>query len=84
MAKAQALSDEDVALKIVELYFEEIARLGIKRLLDLDSIINSYYYTLSRIVKKEQELETAAKAVKCEEKKIATETKKELISEPAE
>jgi len=79
MAKVSKLSDEDVALTIVELYFEEIARFGLKRSLNLDAIINSYYYTLSRIEKKEKELGAVVKAVEFEEQKIVTETKAELI-----
>ena len=48
--------DEIVALRLVKLYFEEIARLGFKRQLDLDAVINSYFYSLSRLQRKEAEL----------------------------
>mgnify|MGYP005837316457 CR=1 FL=1 len=50
------MNDEEVAFKIVRLYFEEIARMGFKRNLDLDQIINSYFYTLKRIRAKDDAL----------------------------
>jgi hypothetical protein len=40
---------EDIAMRIVHLYFEEIARLGFKRQLDLDQIIGAYFYTLTKL-----------------------------------
>jgi len=40
--------NDDLALGIVKLYVEEVARLGLKRKLDLDSVINAYLYTLAR------------------------------------
>ena len=48
------MNDEEVAFKIVRLYFEEIARLGFKRQLDLDQILNSYFYTLKKVTDKEE------------------------------
>jgi len=47
------MNDEEVAFRIVRLYFEEIARLGFKRQLDLDQILNSYFYTLKKVTDKE-------------------------------
>ena len=47
------MNDEEVAFKIVRLYFEEIARLGFKRQLDVDQILNSYFYTLKKVTDKE-------------------------------
>ena len=47
------MNDEEVAFKIVRLYFEEIARRGFKRQLDLDQILNSYFYTLKKVGDKE-------------------------------
>jgi len=73
------LSDEEVAYRLVNLYFQEIARLGFKRRLDLDSIINAYLYSLERLKNKEKELEGIKAAVMKEESKIATETKEQLI-----
>ncbi|MCX6803124.1 MAG: hypothetical protein NTY48_00985 [Candidatus Diapherotrites archaeon] len=43
------MNDEEAAFKIVRLYFEEVARLGFKRSLDLDQMINAYFYTLNRL-----------------------------------
>ncbi len=48
------MKDEEVALKITHLYFEEIARLGLKRQLDLDQMISAYFYTLKRLKGKEE------------------------------
>ncbi len=83
MAKQAMLSDEEVAVKIVQIYFEEVARFGLKRSLDLDAIINAYYYALARLAHKEKELETVEKQVQKEEKKIVVETKEELVPAPA-
>ena len=47
------MNDEEVAFRIVRLYFEEIARLGFKRSLDLDQMLNSYFYTLKRLKDKD-------------------------------
>lgn len=67
------MNDEEVSFKIVRLYFEEVARLGFKRQLDLDQIINSYFYTLKKIKDKDvvmrrivKEIEAAEKAEKKE------------------
>ena len=48
------MNDEEVAFRVVRLYFEEIARLGFKRQLDLDQILNAYFYTLKRVGDKEE------------------------------
>jgi len=73
------LSDEEVSYRLVHLYFEEIARLGFKRRLDLDSILNAYLYCLQRVRNKESELESVKTEVIKEEKKIMTETKEQLF-----
>ena len=62
--KEDELSDEEIALRTVRLYFEEIARLGFKRSLDLDQVINSYLYALSRVKRQEIEMAEIAEAVK--------------------
>ncbi|AJF60730.1 MAG: hypothetical protein QT03_C0001G1250 [archaeon GW2011_AR10] len=79
MEKKNSLSDEEVAFEIVKLYFEEIARLGFKRSLDLDAIINAYFYTNERLKNKSKDLEEIRKKVLEEERKLATETKEELF-----
>ena len=66
------MNDDEVAFRIVRLYFEEIARLGFKRQLDLDQIINAYFYALKRLGNKESEIKKAV------EKIVKEETAKEL------
>lgn len=43
------LSEEELAVRLVSLYFEEIARMGFKRQLELDDVINAYYHALSKL-----------------------------------
>ena len=78
----RAMADEEVAARIVEVYFKEIARLGYKRKLSLDEVINSYYYALARLSRKEQVSKELMKKIVEEEKEIRTETKEELIPQP--
>ncbi len=63
------MNDEEVAFRIVRLYFEEIARLGFKRQLDLDQIINSYFYALKRLGKKDEEMRKIVQKIVSEEQK---------------
>ena len=79
----KVLTDEEVAARIVGIYFKEIARLGYKRKLTLDEVINSYYYTLARLSKKEQISKEMMEKVVEEEKEIKTETKEELVPNPS-
>ena len=69
------MKDEEVAFKIVRLYFEEIARLGFKRTLDLDQMINSYFYVLKQLKGKDAALKMATEKLIKEEKQV---TKKEV------
>ncbi len=71
------MNDEEVAFRIVRLYFEEIARLGFKRTLDLDQMINSYFYTLKQLKGKDAAIKKATEKLIKEEKEI---TKKEVPS----
>ncbi len=48
--------DEELALKMIDVYFSEVARHGLKRKLTLDEVVNSYFYTLTRIQRKDVEL----------------------------
>lgn len=73
------VSDEEVAFKLVSIYFEEIARLGFKRSLDLDAIINAYFYTLQRLKDKDKMIKEMAQQVLEEERKLATQSKEEMI-----
>ncbi len=61
-------SEEQTALDIIETYFGEVARLGLKRQLTLDEIINSYLYTLARVKREDVELMEVARILK--EKKV--------------
>jgi len=61
--------DEEIAFKMVETYFKEIARLGFKRQLSLDEIINAYFYALARVKRKGVEEKEVMEAVKEAERK---------------
>ncbi len=65
------MNDEEIAMRIVRLYFEEIARLGFKRSLDLDQMINSYFYTLKKLKDKDAMKNATVKVIK-EEKTITS------------
>ena len=82
-ATSFGLSDEEVAYRLVKLYFEEIARMGFKRKLDLDGIINAYFYSLSRLKRKEAEIEAIKRLVLREEADLRTETKEQMFPVPA-
>ncbi len=43
------ITNEETAYRLVKLYFDEIARLGVKRSLDLDAVMQAYYYTLEKL-----------------------------------
>lgn len=75
------LPAEEVAVRLTRLYFEEIARLGFKRRLDFDAIINAYYYCMQRLQNKDKELEVMRKIVDREENKVSHETKSQLFPE---
>ncbi len=46
---SSVLSNEEKALRLVSLYFQEIARTGFKKSLTLSEIINAYQYVLGRL-----------------------------------
>jgi len=81
---ARHLANEEVASRILRIYFREVARLGYKRRLSLDEVINAYYYTLSRLGGKEKSMEKLVEKVKEEESELKTETKEELLPSLAE
>ncbi len=80
---AVRMSDEEMAYKIVHLYFEEVARQGFKRSLDLDSIINAYLYALGRLRNKEKELGEIMHLVSSEEKHLAHEGRADVLPQAA-
>ena len=73
------MSDEEVALELTKLYFSEIVRLGFKRKLEVDAIVNAYFYMLDRVKKKQKELALIDKVVEKDETKL----KEEIIKEYA-
>lgn len=73
--------NENLAVQLVRVYVEEVARLGLKRKLDLDSIINAYLYTLSRLNKKDEEMGVFNKATEKEVLSEKEEIKDELLKE---
>jgi len=56
--------EEEVAFKIVQTYFKEIARFGFKKRLTLDEIINAYLYSLARVKREEYKHVAVAEAVR--------------------
>lgn len=56
--------DEELALRMLEIYFTEVARFGFKRSLVLDEVINAYFYSLARIQRKDIELEEIERIAK--------------------
>lgn len=57
-------SDEEVALSLAGLYFKEVARLGFKRSLEIDDVINAFYYALARIKRKDVESKEVMEVIK--------------------
>ncbi|MBU1120625.1 MAG: hypothetical protein ABIE23_00895 [archaeon] len=82
--RMDSIPDEEMAFRLVKLYFEEIARLGFKRKLDLDAIINAYFYALSRLGRKEIEMKVIKEKVLKEESELERETKEQLFPNPEE
>ena len=56
------LSQEEIALKVLDVYFSEVARRGLKRRLSLDEVINAYFYALLRVKRKAIGIEEVKKA----------------------
>jgi len=64
LKNAFAPDDEEIAFKIIQTYFIEIARLGFKRRLSLDEIIDAYFYALSRVSSHGAKFEDVERAVR--------------------
>ncbi|PIU20994.1 MAG: hypothetical protein COT15_04705 [Candidatus Diapherotrites archaeon CG08_land_8_20_14_0_20_34_12] len=73
------LSDEEIAQRLTAIYFEEIARRGFKRKLDLDSVINTYLYIITRLQRKESICQKVEESVKRLEDDLSNETREELF-----
>jgi len=56
--------EEEIAFKLMQTYFKEIARFGFKKRLTLDEIINSYLYSLARVRRMEHNDLDVAEAVR--------------------
>ncbi|MBU0635805.1 hypothetical protein KKE06_02150 [Candidatus Micrarchaeota archaeon] len=54
--KDQCIHNEETAYRLVNLYFIELARVGHKRTLNLDELLNAYFYVLDRLGKDNTEL----------------------------
>jgi len=63
-------ANEEMAYRLVELYVREISQRGEKRQMGLDTMINAYFYTLTRLKKKKEELGIIEPAVEKEEEKL--------------
>lgn len=57
-------SEEEIAFKIIQTYFKEVARMGFKKQLTLDEIINAYLYALARVRRQDIEMTAVAEAVR--------------------
>ncbi|MFA6269428.1 MAG: hypothetical protein WCW13_04225 [archaeon] len=64
LKEALSSDNEEIAFKLVQTYFIEVARLGFKRQLTLDEIINAYLYALARVRRQSVEMNEVATAVK--------------------
>ncbi len=54
-----AMSDEEASYHVVHLYFHEVASHRIKRRMDLDEVMNAYFYVLDKMLNKAQLLSNA-------------------------
>ncbi len=57
------ITEEAQAFELVKLYLGDVAQHGLKRQLDLDQVINAYFYALGRICRKEIEIREVGDAV---------------------
>lgn len=73
------LSEEEIALRIVGIYFEQVARRGVKRQIDFDSMINAYFYVLQKLNNKDELLASMKSKVVLEEKKLLNQSKTDLF-----
>ena len=58
------LGDEELALRMLDVYFSEVARHGLKRKLTLDEVVNSYFYALMRVQRKDVELSATKEMIR--------------------
>jgi len=55
--------DEELALKMIDVYFGEVARYGFKRKLALDEVVNAYFYCLMRVQRKGVEMDAVKEMI---------------------
>lgn len=72
--KQQTVHHEENAYRIMHLYYIELARLGQKRTLSLDEMLDSYFYTLSRLGKDNTQLIAQMEAVRLQQAAGSTTT----------
>ncbi|MCX6798656.1 MAG: hypothetical protein NTW59_00995 [Candidatus Diapherotrites archaeon] len=62
-AGVRGFGDEELVLNLLDIYFTEVIRHGLKRSLTLDEIINAYFYALLRVERKGIELQEIEKII---------------------
>ena len=72
------MQDDELALKLVELYVKEVSKGHEKRQMGLDTLLNAYFYALLRITRKHKETAALHKAVEREEEVLGEEYKPEV------
>lgn len=83
--KEQRIHKEEIAYRLVNLFYIELARLGQKRSLNLDEVLDSYFYVLDRLGKDNSELIKQMEAVKSEQTTtVVTEKKTETVAVPVQ
>lgn len=78
------MNDEEVAFRIVRLYFEDVARLGFKRQLDLDQMINAYFYILKKLKNKDESMKKIVTEMKKVEEAKKNETDEKIVTKTVE
>lgn len=48
-ASEHSICPEEIAIRLLDIYFKEIARHGFKRSLSLDEVLKAYQYILSKL-----------------------------------
>jgi len=79
MNQRRPLSNEEMSTRLVNLYLREVARLGMKRNLSLDEVINAYYYSLHRLSKKEEAMQRMKQSVEREEQELQHATRTDIV-----
>ncbi len=78
------MDDEEMAFKMVELYFRDVSQRGDKRQMGLDTILNAYFYALGRLKNKDKELDIIEEAVEKEEEDLTEDLEQIKFEKPKE